>query len=131
MLVESAALAMVFTFRIPLCAAGPHAQIGSGGSMQMPSGGGGTDAGTGTAAVPPVATPSALPAPTGSPADAAAPTGNVNAQGDVNQVPDPNCVAKAAASVLNTNSVSTTPSCPPMSPSPELKNAEQQVQSSP
>ncbi|HEY1977648.1 MAG TPA: hypothetical protein VGG89_13935 [Candidatus Baltobacteraceae bacterium] len=129
MLVESAALAVVFTFRIPLCAAAPHAQIG--GSMQMPLGGGGSDAGSGTAAVAPVAAPSALPAPTGSPADAAAPAGNANAQGDLNQVPDPNCVAKAAAGVLNTNSVSATPSCPPMSPSPELKNAEQQVQSSP
>ena len=51
--------------------------------------------------------------------------------GDLNQVPDPNCVAKTAAGLLNSDDATTPPSCAPMSPPPALRQAARQVQNLP
>ena len=98
----------------------------------LPNGAGGgggleTGSGNGTAVQPSPASPvSANTAPGGAAAGGSA--SNQAVSGDLNQVPDPKCVGKTAASLLNSGQSTTPPSCAPMSPSPQLQQAEKQVQ---
>jgi len=55
-------------------------------------------------------------------------SGSGAASGDLKQLPDPNCVGKTAAGLLNSDQATAPPSCAPMSPSPELQRAAKQVQ---
>lgn len=107
------------------CAA-PAQAVGriSGGGMTSTEPSPSADAGTVAPVQPPPA--SSVPAQSEPPADGA--VQGTSASGDLNQVPDPNCVAKAAAGVLNTDQSSAPPSCAPMSPPPELQQAAKQVQ---
>ncbi len=136
-LAELAALAGFIAFRdraCPIVTANRSggATAAAGGVLALPPGGGGTEAGSSGPAQPPQTPPPA--ASSASSAGAGANTdggesGSAQAQGDVNQVPDPNCVAKTTAGLLNSEpAASTPPSCAPMSPPPALKQAEQQVQ---
>lgn len=113
-----------FWVRNGLCAAGMSPALGrafgSGVTSAEPSPG--SDAGT----VSPQPQASGNQ-PEGSASGAASAQG-AGASGDLNEVPDPNCVGKAAAGVLNSDEATTAPSCAPMSPPPELKQAEKQVQ---
>jgi len=132
-LIELGALALVITLRTNACSAIGFAPNG-GAALRLGGGGGGTNTPGGGSDSPPITAPQAsapvaLP-PTATPSNAAANPGDVKTAGDTDQVPDPNCVAKAAADVLNTNPApSASASCAPMSPPPALKNAEQQIQS--
>jgi len=127
-LLEIAGLAAFIEFRDRACAvvaanAGPAAQTSGGLQAGVPQGS--------APQTPPAQVPQSAISPAASPAAAAgsANAGDVRTQGDTNQVPDPNCVGKAAAGVLNSDSAqSAPPSCAPMSPPPALKAAEQQVQ---
>jgi hypothetical protein len=144
-LLEIGGLAAFIAFRDRACtiiaavdhlpAAAMPAAAAGGAAVAIPGGGGGggLDAGTATQTAAPVAAPSATPpaaaAGAGTAANAAANPGDIKTQGDTNQVPDPNCVGKTAAGLLNSNAAQTAPpSCAPMSPPPALKQAEQQVQ---
>jgi hypothetical protein len=92
-------------------------------------GGGGLESGSGngSAVVPSPAVPaSANPASSGAASGGSA--SNQAVSGDLKQVPDPNCVGKTAASLLNSGQSTTPPSCAPMSPPPQLQQAEKQVQ---
>lgn len=68
------------------------------------------------------ALPSSLPPVTAAPGSGSASdtsgAQNANVSGDLNQVPDPNCVGKTAAGLLNSQASTTPPSCPPMSAPP-------------
>jgi hypothetical protein len=93
------------------------------------AGGGGLEAGSGNGSA--LQPSPAAPAPANSASGSAASGGSVSNQavsGDTNQVPDPNCVGKTAASLLNSGPSTTPPSCAPMSPPPQLRQAEKQVQ---
>lgn len=132
-LLELGALAVVITFRSNACSALGFAPAG-GAALRLGGGGGGNDTGGGSGpAVTPTPVPQASAAvapPAVSTSGSAANPGDVKTEGDTNQVPDPNCVAKAAADVLNSSPApAATVSCAPMSPPPALKNAEQQIQS--
>jgi hypothetical protein len=61
----------------------------------------------------------------------AAPGKGASVSGDLNEVPDPNCVAKTTAGLLNSGDATTPPSCAPMSPPPALRQAAGQVQNQP
>jgi hypothetical protein len=96
--------------------------IGGGGSESEPTGQGSPQPVPAAAAS--AATASPVPGSDGS-AQAA------GASGDLNQVPDPNCVAKTTAGLLNSDSSTAPPSCPPMSPPPALQKAAGEVQNMP
>lgn len=105
----------LWTHRTPCAAAAgtvPSAQPFAGGA----GAGNGGGSGNGTplppsTPVPASATPATRAGAGGSPASG-------TASGDLNQVPDPNCVGRTTASLLNAGQSTTPPSCPPMSPSP-------------
>lgn len=59
---------------------------------------------------------------------AAAQDSGGNTSGNLNDVPDPNCVGKTAASLLNSGSSTPPPSCAPMKAPAQLQKAVQQVQ---
>jgi len=103
------------------------------GAGQMPLGGAAAampsaDAG---GAAQPVVVGSAVPLPAGSDvtgADTAA-AGDASVKGDINEIVDPNCVAKTAAGLLNSDTPAPgpQPSCGPMKQPEALKAAEQQI----
>lgn len=136
-LVELAAIAGFIAFRDRACPivtanrAGGASAAG-GAALPLSAGGGGSEAGSSgpaqTPQAPPPSVSSGSQAGAGANSDSGG-SGSAQAQGDVNQVPDPNCVAKTTAGLLNSEpAASTPPSCAPMSPPPALKQAEQQVQ---
>jgi hypothetical protein len=93
------------------------------------AGGGGLEAGSGngTALQPSPAAPASASPERGGDAGSGS-VSNQAVSGDINQVPDPKCVGKTAASLLNSGQSTTPPSCAPMSPPPQLQQAEKQVQ---
>ncbi len=123
--VEGFVIWTLWTHRAP-CAPTPAAS--PQGLLNGGSGGDATQGGSGS--TPPL-TP-ASPAPSGPAPDASASTSgggtNTSVSGDLNQVPDPNCVAKTTASLLSTDRASARPSCAPMSPPPQLRQAAKQLQ---
>jgi len=64
----------------------------------------------------------------GSAAAGSAAGGSAQANGDLNQVPDPNCVAKTAAGLLNSDQATPQPSCGAFKAPAALKAAAAQVQ---
>lgn len=101
------------------------------GPQQMQGGNGApgpSDANNGNQPQPrPVQTQSAdQPTTSGGDAGGAQSTGTTS--GNLNDVPDPNCVGKTTASLLNSDSSTPPPSCAPMKAPPELQKAAQQVQ---
>lgn len=138
-LLEIAGLAGFIAFRdraCPILTAGQSSGgAAPGGTLALPAGAGleGGSGGSTQTIAPQTPAPQAS-APGASTAaaaggDSTTTTGDVRVQGDANQVPDPNCVAKATAGLLNSQAApSSPPSCAPMSPPPALKQAEQQVQ---
>ncbi|MEO6835797.1 MAG: hypothetical protein ABI231_07825 [Candidatus Tumulicola sp.] len=129
-LLEVSGLAAFVAFKDRACVvvAASGAAAGSSGANgpETPA----PSAATPEPAVPPATATPAAPAPAGT-ASAAGPAaaGDLKTQGDTNQVPDPNCVAKTTAGLLQSDPApSAAASCAPMSPPPALKQAEQQVQ---
>ena len=123
---EGVAIWALWTHRAP-CAAAAGATPAAG--LLGPGGaGGGTESGSGNAAPP---TPGSGAPASAAPAASAAAEGsgtNQPVSGDLNQVPDPNCVAKTTASLLNSGESTAPPSCAPMSAPPQLQQAAKQVQ---
>lgn len=64
----------------------------------------------------------------GGAAGASAAGGSAQANGDLNQVPDPNCVGKTAAGLLNSDQAKPQATCGAFKAPPELKAAAAQVQ---
>lgn len=127
--VEGIVIWTLWTHRAP-CATAPSAAP-SAGLLNGGAGGGGIEGGSGSA--PPATPASAAPAGA-SPAPSSVSSGSGSdaaASGDLNQVPDPNCVAKTTASLLNSGQATAPPSCAPMSPPPQLRQAAKQLQGGP
>lgn len=125
-IIEGVVIWALWTHRVP-CAPAAAAVPAAG---LLNGGGGGGEIENGSGAGTPLA-PSSAPA-AAAPASSAASGGsgtNQPVSGDLNQVPDPNCVAKTTASLLNSGESTAPPSCAPMSPPPQLQQAAKQVQS--
>ena len=130
-IVEAAVLAWIFLWARSGACGVPTAQtivrMFAASANEAPAAGGGD-----TSLTPQPAAPGTQAGGDANAAPAnAAPVKGANVSGDLNEVPDPNCVAKSAAGLLNSGDATPPPSCPPMSPPPALRQAAGQVQSQP
>jgi hypothetical protein len=142
-LIEIAAIAAFFEVKGvagAVCSAPAVARLTGAGGGTLPGGGAQLPMGAGADAMPsadaggvaqPVTAGSAVPLAAGSAAAAEdeSAAGNASVKGDTNQIVDPNCVAKTAASLLNSDTPAPSggATCGPMKQPEALKAAERQI----